>query len=153
MLPASTDGTLVSDSHELTLKIFSNNFFFADAALYGLNPPKVTSLLAVKVPAGRTQTLRYDDGTGDEMTVPLGTTAFVSSYHMYDILSEQDKKFARESLVEYAAHPYIWMSGARANTVGLGMVSEGNELPESELPPIEQEKIKILPMCWKNPVE
>jgi hypothetical protein len=124
-----------------------------DAALYGLNPPKMTSLLAVKVPAGESQTLRYDDGTGDEMTVPLGTTAFASSYYTYDLLSEEDKKFARESFVEYAAHPYIWMSGARSNSVGLGMVSEGKELTDAELPPIEQEKIKILPMCWKNPVE
>ncbi|EEY63528.1 uncharacterized protein PITG_15878 [Phytophthora infestans T30-4] len=49
-----------------------------DAALYKLNPPKVTSLLAVKVPVGRRQTLRYDDGTGDELGVALGTTAFVS---------------------------------------------------------------------------
>ncbi|KAL8740792.1 MAG: hypothetical protein Q9190_006538, partial [Brigantiaea leucoxantha] len=38
-----------------------------DAALYDLNPPKVTSLMAVSVPKGRTQTLRYDDGTGDEL--------------------------------------------------------------------------------------
>ncbi|KAE8904309.1 hypothetical protein PF005_g15080 [Phytophthora fragariae] len=53
-----------------------------DAALYALNPPKVTTLLAVKVPAGRRQTLRYDDGTGDELDVSLGTTAFVSGQNM-----------------------------------------------------------------------
>ena len=72
-----------------------------DAALYALNPPKVTSLMAVKVPAGRRQTLRYDDGTGEEMDVPLGTTAFVSGQNMYDILSEEDKEFApwRESRI------------------------------------------------------
>src|SRR5438046_4520016 len=38
-----------------------------DAALYELFPPRVTSLLAVGVPQGRRQTLRYDDGTGDEL--------------------------------------------------------------------------------------
>ena len=47
-----------------------------DAALYDLNPPLVTSLLAVEVPKGRRQTLRYDDGSGEELDVPLGTTAF-----------------------------------------------------------------------------
>jgi len=78
-----------------------------DAALYALNPPKVTSLMAVKVPAGRRQTLRYDDGSGEELDVPLGTTAFVSGQNMYNLLSEEDKKFVREAKVEYAPHPYV----------------------------------------------
>ncbi|KAF2090385.1 Clavaminate synthase-like protein [Saccharata proteae CBS 121410] len=123
-----------------------------DAALYDLNPPRVTSLLAVRVPKGRRQTCRYDDGTGETLDVPLGTTAFVSGYRMYDLLSEEDKEFVRTSRAEYAPHPYIWMSSAASRSTGLGMISEGKELPSSELPPIEEEKIKILPMCWKNPV-
>lgn len=123
-----------------------------DAALYALNPPKVTSLMAVKVPEGRRQTLRYDDGTGEEMDVPLGTTAFVSGQNMYNILSEEDKKFVREAKVEYAAHPYVWMSPAKSRSDGLGMVSEGLELPSSDLPPINEKDIKVLPMCYKNQV-
>ena len=123
-----------------------------DAALYALNPPKVTSLMAVKVPAGRRQTLRYDDGTGEEMDVPLGTTAFVSGQNMYDMLSEEDQEFVRGAKVEYAPHPYIWMSPARSRSDGLGMVSDGLELPLSDLPPINEADIKILPMCWKNPL-
>jgi alpha-ketoglutarate-dependent taurine dioxygenase len=108
--------------------------------------------LAVNVPAGRRQTLRYDDGTGDELDVPLGTTAFVSGQKMYNVLSEEDKEFVRNANVEYAPHPYIWMSPARSRSDGLGMESDGLELPESELPPIDKADIKILPMCWKNPV-
>ncbi|KAK8251216.1 hypothetical protein IWZ00DRAFT_229383 [Phyllosticta capitalensis] len=123
-----------------------------DAALYDLNPPRVTSLLAVKVPKGRRQICRYDDGTGDELEVPLGTTAFVSGNRMYDLLSEEDKEFVRTSKIEYAPHPYIWMSSAASRSTGLGMESEGKEVPLSDLPPIEQEKILVLPMCWKNPV-
>lgn len=123
-----------------------------DAALYDLNPPKVTSLLAVSVPAGRQQTLRYDDETGDEMTVPLGTTAFVSGYKMYDILSDADKDFVRTSRIEYAPHPYIWMSGAKSRSDGLGLYSDHAELPESELPPIDPSKVQILSMVWQNPV-
>ena len=46
-----------------------------DAALYGLSPPKVTTLYAVKVPGGEPQVCRYDVGTGDELKVPLGGTA------------------------------------------------------------------------------
>lgn len=45
-----------------------------DAALYNLNPPKVTTLQALRVPEGPTQICRYDDGSGDELTVSLGTT-------------------------------------------------------------------------------
>lgn len=63
--------------------------------------------MAVKVPAGRRQTLRYDDGSGEELDVPLGTTAFVSGQNMYNLLSEADKKFVREAKVEYAPHPYV----------------------------------------------
>lgn len=123
-----------------------------DAALYALNPPKVTTLMAVKVPKGRRQTLRYDDGTGDELDVPLGTTAFVSGQKMYDLLSDEDKAFVRAAKVEYAPHPYVWMSPARSRSDGLGLETEGLELPIEELPPINEKDIKILPMCWKNPV-
>ena len=44
------------------------------------------------------------------------------------------------------------MSSARALPTGLGMYSEDKELPLSELPPIDESKIQILPMVWKNPV-
>lgn len=123
-----------------------------DAALYELNPPLVTSLMAVSVPKGRRQTLRYDDGTGDELDVPLGTTAFVSGYTMYDILSEEQKNFVRTTKVQYAAHPYVWMSKAKALSDGLGLHNDDLELPKTDLPAIEESKIKTLPMCWKNPV-
>jgi len=124
-----------------------------DAALYGLAPPIVTTLLAVRVPRGRRQTCRYDDGTGDELDVPLGTTAFVSGYTMYDRLSPADQAFARTTRVEYAPHPYIWMSPAKSRSDGLGMVSQGRELPPEALPAIEADKIQILPMCWRNPLD
>lgn len=123
-----------------------------DAALYDLDPPLVTSLLAVRVPKGRRQTVRYDDGTGDELNVPLGTTAFVSGSNMYAMLSPEDQEFARSCKIEYAPHPYIWMSPCRAFSDGLGLFSDGLELPDEDLPPIDPAKIKILPLVWKNPV-
>lgn len=95
--------------------------------------------------------MRYDDGTGEEMDVPLGTTAFVSGETMYDILSDKEKKFVRTTKVEYAAHPYIWMSGAKSRSTGLGLVSQGKELDTSDLPPIDEASIQILPMLWLNP--
>lgn len=123
-----------------------------DAALYALNPPRVTTLMAISVPKSPSQTLRYDDGSGDELAVPRGSTVFSSSEATYDLLSDEDKAFARSTRVQYHAHPYIWMSGAKSRSDGLGMESDSLELPDSELPPIEEEKIAVLPMCWKNPV-
>ncbi|OJJ62471.1 hypothetical protein ASPSYDRAFT_41140 [Aspergillus sydowii CBS 593.65] len=123
-----------------------------DAALYDLFPPRVTTLLAVRVPKGRRQTLRYDDGSNETLDVPLGTTAFVSGERMFNLLSDEDKEFALGSRIEYAAHPYIWMSPARALPTGLGLYTSNLELPASSLPPIDESKIQILPMVWKNPV-
>ncbi|OIW32154.1 alpha-ketoglutarate dependent xanthine dioxygenase [Coniochaeta ligniaria NRRL 30616] len=142
--------TQIPDEDDLAFTRFYR--WHIDAALYDLAPPIATTLLAVQVPKGRRQTLRYDDGTGDELDVPLGTTAFVSGEAMYDALSPEDQAFARSTKVEYAPHPYIWMSTARSRPTGLGLVSEGKELPLDQLPPVEEDKIQVLPMCWRNPV-
>jgi len=122
-----------------------------DAALYDLNPPKVTTLLAVSVPQGRKQIIQYED-TNEELEVPLGTTAFVSGYTMYDRLSPQDQEFVRTAKIQYAPHPYIWMSPAKSFSDGLGLYSDNTELPTSDLPPIDESRIKVMPMVWKNPV-
>ncbi|WRT69366.1 uncharacterized protein IL334_006350 [Kwoniella shivajii] len=123
-----------------------------DAALYNLSPPKVTSLWAVKVPKGSEQICRYDDGTGDELPVPLGTTAFVSGKNMFDVLSPELQSLAVRTKVRYAPHPYVWMSKAHALPTGLGIENEGLEMDLEELPEWEESKIKTFPVCWKNPV-
>ncbi|KAI0937392.1 hypothetical protein AcV5_005310 [Taiwanofungus camphoratus] len=123
-----------------------------DAALYDLSPPKVTTLYGITVPKGPKQVCRYDDGTGDELEVPLGTTAFVSGKTMFDLLPPELKSFAVRTKVKYAPHPYVWMAPAHAMPTGLGIESEGLELPWSELPPWEELKLKVLPILWKNPV-
>ncbi len=43
----------------------------------------------------RRQTCRYDDGSGDELDVPLGTTAFVSGEDHVRAVSAEDREFAR----------------------------------------------------------
>ena len=79
-------------------------------ALYDLNPPKVTTLYGITVPEGKPQVVRYDDGTGDELPVPLGTTAFVDGRTMFDILPPELKSVAVRARVRYAPHPYVWMA-------------------------------------------
>ena len=117
-----------------------------DAALYDLNPPKVTTLYGLSIPQGSKQVCRYDDGTGDELEVPLGTTAFVSGRTMFDILPADLKSLAVRSRVKYAPHPYTWMSPSHAMPTGLGIEVEGLELPSDDLPPWEESKIKTLPI-------
>lgn len=123
-----------------------------DAALYELHPPKVTTLLAIKVPEARTQTIVYDDGTGDVLDAPLGTTAFVSGYKAFESLSPAEQDWALRTKARYAPHPYVWMKNARARSNGLGLLSEGRELARSELPPFEEDKITTLPLVWVNPL-
>ena len=117
-----------------------------DAALYNLNAPRVTTLHAITVPHGEPQICRYDDDSGDELPVPLGTTAFVDGKTMFDILPPELKSVAIRSRVKYAPHPYVWMATARAMSTGLGIETEGMELPLNELPSWEESKIKVLPV-------
>ena len=117
-----------------------------DAALYDLSPPRVTSLYGITVPKGPKQVCRYDDGTGDALEVPLGTTAFVSGKTMFDILPPEQKSLAVRSRVKYAPHPYVWMATAHALPTGLGIENEGLEKPLDTLPPWEESKIKVLPI-------
>jgi hypothetical protein len=114
--------------------------------LYNLSPPKVTTLYSVKVPGGERQTVRYDDGTSDELEVPLGTTAFVSGATMFDILPRELKSLAVRTKVKYAPHPYVWMAPARALATGLGITSDGLEMPLNELPEWEESKVKTYPV-------
>jgi alpha-ketoglutarate-dependent taurine dioxygenase len=123
-----------------------------DAALYELHPPKVTTLLALKVPEARSQTVVYDDGSGDTLEVALGTTAFVSGVKALELLSPAQRAWVSKTEVRYAPHPYVWMRNARARSNGLGLISEGRELPRAELPPFEDAKITTLPLVWKNPL-
>lgn len=117
-----------------------------DAALYNLSPPKVTTLYAVNVPKGPKQVVRYDDGSGDELPVPLGTTAFVSGKTMFNILPPELKSVAIRAKVTYAPHPYVWMAPAKAKSTGLGIETDHLEMPFDQLPPWEEAKRKTYPV-------
>lgn len=121
-----------------------------DAALYDLSPPRVTTLYGLSVPKGDKQVCRYDDGTGDELEVPLGTTAFVSGKTMFEILPPELKSLAVRSRVKYAPHPYVWMAPAHAKSTGLGIETEGLEMSWDELPPWEESKIKVFPLVCSD---
>lgn len=124
-----------------------------DSALYDLSPPLVTTLLGIKVPPPtHTQIIDYDDGTGDVLKLTQGATCFVSGAAAFARLSDEEKDFALNTTVEYAPHPYIFISPAKATKDGLTMVSEDKEKKLEELPLWESSKVKKLPMVWTNPV-
>ncbi|KAF9011250.1 Clavaminate synthase-like protein [Cyathus striatus] len=123
-----------------------------DGALYEFNVPKVTALYSIKVPKGPTQTVRYDDGTGDELHVPLSTTAFASGKIMFDILPTELKSVAVRAKATYAPRPFEWIRTARGIPTGLGLETEGLEVPLNELTPWREENVKTYPFVWKNPV-
>ncbi|KZT02125.1 Clavaminate synthase-like protein [Laetiporus sulphureus 93-53] len=112
---------------------------------------QVTTLYGIKVPNGDQQICRYDEGTGDELEVPLGTTVFVSSKVMFDLLPPELKSLAVRSKVKYV-HPYVLIAPTHAISAGLSIEMEGLELPLDQLPPWEESRRRTLPLFWRNPV-
>ncbi|CAK7901515.1 hypothetical protein CAAN1_23S00804 [[Candida] anglica] len=126
-----------------------------DSALYDLSPPVVTTLLGIKVPpTTQKQTIVYEDSPNQETKLELtrGATCFTSGALAFKGLSPEDQKFALSTTVEYAPHPYIFISPAGATNDGLTMVSEDKEFSFDKLPEWESSKVKKLPMVWTNPV-
>lgn len=64
----------------------------------------------------------------------------------FNILPPALKSLGVRSRVKYAPHPYVWMASAHALSTGLGIESEGLELPLKELPEWDESKIKVFPM-------
>lgn len=123
-----------------------------DSALYGLSPPLCTTLLGIHVPEStKKQKIKYED-TNEEIEIAQAGTAFFSGARAFELLSDEDKEMALNTIVEYAPHPYIFISPAKATSDGLTMVSEGKEMPLDQLPEWEESKVKKLPMVWTNPV-
>lgn len=110
------------------------------------------------------------------MEVAAGSTAFIAGSNAYNILSDEDKALVDNSRVEYPPHPYTCKlylpdvsassfnaeiptcgvlagtGAARGNSNGLGVATEGREVPFEDLPPWNEEDIMIYPMVWTCPV-
>ena len=78
-------------------------------------------------------------------------SAVVSGKIMFYIHPPPLKTLAIRSRVRYAPHPYVWMGPAASRSTGLGLESEGKEMPLDELPEWTEAHVKTLPLVWKNP--
>ncbi|KAJ7832406.1 hypothetical protein B0H14DRAFT_3142891 [Mycena olivaceomarginata] len=97
------------------------------------------TLYTLRVPRGLPQVCRYDNGTGDVLSVPLGTTAFVAGKTVWGV-------GAPSPGAEECRH-------ARArHSTRLGLECDGIEVELGALPPWEEVQRKTLPVLWKNPV-
>ncbi|KAH8657842.1 alpha-ketoglutarate dependent xanthine dioxygenase [Xylariales sp. PMI_506] len=123
-----------------------------DAPLYGKDPAWFTTLRCVKRPTEPEVNIRWDDGSGHAMKSEPGLTAFFSNVQAYELMTEEERKIADHSWVEYAPYPYMWIGKCHGRTNGLGLENEGKELAIEELGEYDPNDVKRYPMVWVNPV-
>lgn len=104
-----------------------------DAPLFIRDPAWFTTLRAIKLPEGPDVTINWDDGSGYSKTSKPGLTAFFSGTQLYSLLTDEEKRLADHSWVEYAPYPYQWIENCKGNTTGLGLVTQGKEHTIEEL--------------------
>lgn len=90
-----------------------------DAPLYQRNPAWVATLRCFERPTEPQVTIHWDDGSGQMMTTEPGLTAFMSSVQIYHLMTDEEKKIADHSWVEYAPNPYQWMGDCKSKSTGL----------------------------------
>ncbi|EON96408.1 putative alpha-ketoglutarate dependent xanthine dioxygenase protein [Phaeoacremonium minimum UCRPA7] len=126
-----------------------------DAPLYARDPAWFTTLRCIKRPKAPecpNITIHWDDGSGTTMETEPGLTAFFSNVQMYELMSDEEKKIADHSWVEYAPHPYQWIGDCKGNTTGLGLYTQGKEKKIEEMGDWDPKDVKSYPMVWVNPV-
>ncbi|OTB01567.1 hypothetical protein M426DRAFT_323329 [Hypoxylon sp. CI-4A] len=123
-----------------------------DAPLYGRDPAWFTTLRCIKRPTEPEVNIRWDDGSGCSMKAEPGLTAFISNVQMYEMMTDEERKMADHSWVEYAPHPYMWIGDCKGNANGLGLVSQGKEKKLEDLGDFDTKDVKTYPMVWVNPV-
>lgn len=122
-----------------------------DAPLYARDPAWFTTLRCIKRPTQPEVNIRWDDGSGYEMKSEPGLTAFFSNVQTYNLLTEEEKKIADHSWVEYAPHPYMWIGDCKGRTNGLGLETQGKEKTVEALGEYDPKDVKSYPMVMVSP--
>lgn len=124
------------------------HWWHLDGTFYQYEPPTFTSFRSLKLPnEEREQEVEWADGSGLSMKVKPGRTAFLDTAQLYNMLSDDEKKMADHSWVEYMWYPYEYVKACRGNPNGIGVASEGKETPMEEM-----EKIANVKPEWQKTV-
>jgi hypothetical protein len=137
--------------HKLTQEAFEagNSRFqrwHIDAPLYGREPAWFTTLRCIKRPKKPEINIRWDDGSEYSMKSEPGLTAFFSNVQAYELMTQEERRIADHSWVEYAPHPYMWIGSCSGKANGLGLESEGKEKTIKELGDYNPDDVKRYPM-------
>jgi hypothetical protein len=82
------------------------NTFHFDGIIYRAHPSRVTIFRCVRSPKGPDVTIQWDDGTEGILQCQSGSTAFISSAQLYNVLTDEEKKIADLSFWEPAPYPF-----------------------------------------------
>ncbi|KAH9906293.1 alpha-ketoglutarate dependent xanthine dioxygenase [Xylariomycetidae sp. FL2044] len=119
-----------------------------DAPLYERLPGFVTSLHSLRIPALPDQKIVFP--RGQAMPVAAGATVFYSGARAFQLLSEEEKRFALHTKVQYAPRAYEYIRDCKATDDALTIAKVGREKNLDELPDWSWDQVHSYPMVWKN---
>jgi hypothetical protein len=128
------------------------NTFHFDGIIYGAHPSRVTAFRCVRSPKGPELTIQWDDGTEGIMQCHPGSTAFISSVQLYNVLTHEEKKIADLSFWEPAPYAFAWSVSRRFRSSGFGLAPGGKTISLDELPDWTSDKVFKYPIVWLNPI-
>ncbi len=76
-----------------------------DGCFYGKHPPAVTALRCVEPPPPRDLKYHYDNH-GTALHYRAGSTAYVSAFTAFELLSPEQQQWAETTTVHYGQHPF-----------------------------------------------
>jgi alpha-ketoglutarate-dependent taurine dioxygenase len=130
-----------------------------DGAFYERLPPRASSMFCVEPPSGPSHRVEYDDGSGQSVNCPLGSTAFVSAYIAYEALERGEtgdaalKAKVDGAVVHYYAHPFKVTATCSTTQNGLRTTDAKNGRPTDTDGSFGSEQgLMVHPLVWTHPV-
>ena len=148
-----------------------------DGAFYEKHPPRCSHMFCVESPLGSSMTaaggrnedqpmasrdVAYDDGSGEALRCPLGSTAFCSMRVAYDALDEAERRTVEGATVQYIRHPFLARKDAGTTANGLVPVAAKDKAEGGGSSAVSQDNLPgyitdstspltELPMVWSHP--
>lgn len=120
-----------------------------DGAFYQTLPPAVTGLLCKEAPASANVAIEY---AGGRLEFRPGATAFVSGTTAYELLSDEDKRWAQKASVHYGINPFSRVLGLSTSNDGINLIDDGRDYTDAFEREASDPGCMTHPMIWTNPV-